>query len=207
MYRISAHSSSSTSRFTRFVSETDGTITVESVIALPLLMFWYVLSFCFFDGFRVMNVNEKAAYTISDLITRTQPGNTIDQSYINGMNDVFDYLVNYEGNTWIRVTSIKFDETQTTNKFRLEWSGATHSVQTFETHAELNTTDMINRLPTTLGNGETVILIETSLSYNPPFNIDFLQNHKFRSFTYTSPRFLLSGITGHASLKPVNPGS
>lgn len=205
MFRAQLSSPSALRRVKDFVCGTEGTVTIESLFALPLLVLWYVASLVFFDGFHFLNIQEKAAYTISDLISREQETAEIDQAYIDGMNDVFDYLVNYEGNTWIRVTSVTYDSTQTTNKYRLEWSGATNGQTAYVTHAELNTTVMQTRLPTTIGADESVILVETSMVYNPPFNVGLAQQ-TFGSFIFTPPRFALAGLKG-PTLAPSNPGS
>ncbi len=173
----------------RFARDTEGTVTIESLMALPILMFWYIASFTFFDAFRVMNINDKAAYTLSDLISRTRADVTLNQSYINGMNTVFDYLVKYEGDTWIRITSVGWDDTN--SEYTQLWSASTKSQPTL-TSGDLNQADVIARLPN-MKAGETIILVETSLVYNPPFNVG-IQPLPYTAFIFTAPRFALSGI-------------
>lgn len=177
------------SELCRFALDDDGTVTIESLIALPLLMFWYIASFTFFDGFRAMNMSDKAAYTISDLISRTRSTQTIDQAYVNGLNDVFDYLVRYEGDTWIRVTSVGYDDDE--EKYTRLWSSATQGEEILD-EADVNQPAMVAKLPN-LTQGETLILVETSMVYNPPFNVG-ISPTPFRTFIFTSPRFALSGI-------------
>lgn len=64
----------------------DGSITVEFVVMLPLLIFWFLGALTFFEAYRANSLVSKVAYTISDITSKygEQPivydsdGNVID---------------------------------------------------------------------------------------------------------------------------------
>ena len=67
----------------RFCTSERGTAPVEAVIVTPLLFWWYLASYQYFDAFREKNASQKAAYAISDLISRETE--EIDTAYIERM--------------------------------------------------------------------------------------------------------------------------
>lgn len=148
-------------RLRRFRTETAGTMTVEFALVASTMLWAYAGSFVYFDAFRISNVNQKAAYTIADLISRQT--RELDPAYLNGMNKLFDYLNARQMDSHIRVSSIGWD--QQNNRFKINWSYATKSFPA-------QTTTTINleayRLPN-LALGDTEILVETWTAYTPPF--------------------------------------
>ena len=176
-------------RVRRFCADERGTVTIESLLSLPLLLFWYVASFVFFDAFRMMNVNEKAAYTVSDILSRTQPGVELHQADINNMQKLFTYLTQGEGATTMRVTSVSYNTTST--KYSAIWSAGTTGVTTLPA-GEITQTAYTDRLPLMYDN-ETILVVETTLVYTPPFNVGLGQT-QMSAFVFTAPRFVLSGI-------------
>lgn len=164
----------------RFAEDTRATITVETVLMLPLLTFWYVAGFVYFDVFRVNNINEKAAYTVADMLSRqTDP---VDAAYIDGLNQVFDYLIQNEGQTRIRVTGVQYETDDDT--YHAIWSYATRS-------GEAHNTERLALLRAGLpvmSDAEMVILVETFTDYSPVFNVG-ISDQTFRTFIVTRPRF------------------
>ena len=177
-------------RFHSFRIGENGSIPIEGVMAFTFLAWWYIASFQFFDAYRQKNINLKAAYTVADLLSRetgpiaTDPTSAaVNQAYINGMNTVFDYLTNSNRATWIRVSSVYWDVDA--NKYRVDWSAASGSG-----HEVLTTTKLqpkANQIPV-LPTGDTVILVETFMAYEPIFNLG-LNAQWFTTFITTSPRF------------------
>src|SRR5690606_29646245 len=112
----------------RFGGDSRGSVPTEGVMAFTFLIWWYISSFQFFDAYRQKNINLKAAYTIADLISRETE--MIDAGYIDGLNTVFDYLTYSRKPTWIRVSSVYWDED--TDSYRVWWSYSAggHSVHT-----------------------------------------------------------------------------
>ncbi len=94
-------------RLRLFRADTEGSGTVEAVIVLPMLLWWFITSFQFFEAFKERNVNIKAAFTLADTITRQNTD--VDMTFINGLDAAFAYLTTSDEQSWIRVTSIKKD--------------------------------------------------------------------------------------------------
>jgi len=165
----------------RFADDQRGSVTVEAVLILPLLLWAYVAMFVYFDAFKVQNTNLRAAYTIADMISRQS--NAIDANYVNGLNTVFDYLVNIDTNTSVRTSSVFWDSVN--NVYKVQWSYATNSMPLL-TNANVN--DYADRLPT-IPSGDTLVVVETWLDYSPAFDVG-LQARTFKEFIATRPRFV-----------------
>ncbi len=153
----------------RFAREERAAMPLEGLMAFIFLVWWYIASFQFFDAYRQKNINLKAAYTVADMLSREtgpevgNPASTpVDQTYINGLNRMFDYLTFSKRPTWIRVSSVYWDEDD--NKYRVDWSSTSGTG-----HLPM-TTPMLqsykSRIPV-LPNGDTLILVETFMAYEP----------------------------------------
>ena len=163
-----------------FARRDDGTIAVEAMIILPM-MFWCFLSvFSIFETFRTYSINQKAAFTIGDMISReTQP---LDDQYLNGARGLFEYLSNSGGNSRLRVSALRWDGND--NRFYLVWS------QTRGAQPELLDSDVEHwddRLPV-MPHNEQVMLVETWSTYDPPFATG-LEQREIQNFVFTRPRF------------------
>ncbi|MGJ8615456.1 MAG: TadE/TadG family type IV pilus assembly protein [Sulfitobacter sp.] len=163
-----------------FLRREDGSIAIEAVIVMPLLFWTYLSMFSIFDAFRMYSINQKAAYTIGDAISReTVP---IDGAYLEGAQDLFEYLSRSQDQTSIRVSSIYYDAGQ--DEYRRDWSQKRGSV------AELTNADVKNwheKLPV-LPDNERLVLVETWADYDPPFNTG-LEEREIRNFVFTRPRY------------------
>ncbi|MDA0224051.1 MAG: hypothetical protein QNL54_09270 [Rhodobacterales bacterium] len=168
-------------RTKRMAVDEAGSISIEFVLILPLLLWWYAGSFAFFDAFRDTNSQGKAAYTIGDILSRQ---NEIDNGYIDGLESLFKYMTASDQGVWLRVSSVKF--TQDIG-YTVEWSYATDGNTAL-------TTDMVyaykweeHYLPI-IGSGETVILSESYVPFVPAFNIG-LTARTMSNAVVTRPRF------------------
>lgn len=166
-------------RLRLFRDDVRASLSVETVLVMPLLTWWYVGSFVYFDAFREQNVNLKAAYTLSDMLSREK--NEIDMDFLNGLNKVFDYLTSTDKPTWIRVTSISWSETET--KYKMSWSRTTKGKPE---HTEATVNAKADRIPK-LAPGEQVFIVETSAAYEPFFNVG-LGARWFENFIVTRSR-------------------
>lgn len=163
-----------------FATDTCGSMPVEGMMASTLLVWWYVASFQFFDAFRQKNTNLKAAYTIADLVSRQS--NAIDAEYVEGLNTLFDYLTHSRRPTWVRVTSVLFNEDE--DKYEVAWSYATGSAVG---HSDVSIDAKRNRIPV-MPAGDTIILVETNMAFDPIFRVG-LNAQWFQTFIPTRPRF------------------
>lgn len=162
--------------------DTRGSVPVEGVIAATWLIWWYIASFQFFDAFRQKNINLKAAYTIADMVSRIQPDDAVDSDYIEGLNTLFDYLTFSRKPTWVRVSSVIWDDVD--KRYEIAWSYATGAAG-----GQTNSTIQSDayRIPD-MPSGDSVILVETHMAYEPIFNIG-LRAQWYTTFITTRPRF------------------
>ena len=164
----------------RILRREDGTAPVEAVLIAPLLIWWLLAAFQYFDAFREKNANQKAAFAISDLISRETA--EIDTAYIERMERVFDYLTLSRGESWIRVTSVYYDADD--GAYRQVWSVATKGRKP---HNDVSIAMEANRIPV-LPEGDTIILVETSTDYRPFFRIG-LSAAALNNFVTVRPRY------------------
>lgn len=163
-----------------FVRREDGSIAIEAVIIMPMIFWTFLSMFSIFDSFRVYSINQKAAFTIGDAISReTLP---IDDDYLNGTLNLFEYLSKGQGNTAIRVSSLRYNATE--NRFHRDWSQTRGWVSPLSNNDVRNWTD---RLPLMVNN-ERLILVETWNRYEPPFKT-CLELREIKNFVFTRPRY------------------
>lgn len=186
----------------RFGRDTNGAMPVEGALASIFLVWWYIASIQFFDAYRQKNVNQKAAYTIADMLSRETgsiPGDAnsteINLDYMTGLNVVFDYLSFSKRPTWIRVSSVYWDATD--DRYEVAWSITTGGDDGALNDAKLALYE--NRIPE-MPEGDTVVITETFMAYEPMFNLNMpslwgegedikLDARWDRTFITTRPRF------------------
>lgn len=167
-------------RLRAFRRDEAGNVTIESLLWLPLIITVLAATFSLHDAFRYKSLNVKAAYTISDALSReTDP---IDDDYLDGMVDLLAYLTRSEGPYSLRVTLVLYND----DDYHIEWSQARGAFAGM-TGVELE--DFKSNLPNMLNN-ERIIVVETATEYTPPFEIPGLNTENlFYNFGFTRPRF------------------
>lgn len=167
----------------RFVRREDGTVIAEALIVLPVLLWAYLGLFVYWDAFRSLNSLQKASYTISDMLSRSETG--ISTSYITGLKKVLEYLIDRDKSSVMRVTSVSWSSVN--NRFEVHWSRTTDAVaMPVQTTATLQT--YANQIPI-MSVGDYVVIVEVQMPYTPHFNVG-LTNQIFSEFIVTRPRFL-----------------
>lgn len=148
---------------------------------LPLLVWAYLAMFVYWEAFRIENTNTKAAYTLADALSRE--ADPIDMDYIDGMENLYSFLTREQFPTSIRVSSIGWDTG--TDNYKVLWS------RTAGYAAELTTADVekMGAILPAFPSGDTIVLVETDLSYTPAFNIG-LNAREMTQFVYMRPRFV-----------------
>ena len=164
-------------------SDQSGSVSFETVLILPLLLWFYVGSFVFFDAYKVYNRNVKAAYTIGDLLSRQT--DSIDNAFLEGLSDVFDYMTSQNHTSWQRIAQLRWHARR--NRYRVEWSYGTNG-KNAERISILNLDEIVNYLPTGLG-GDRFLVVDAYTEYQPAFSVGLSSTVTMRNFTATSPRF------------------
>lgn len=168
-------------RLRRFGRDETGNVAIESVIFMPLILSIMAATFSFHDAFRHKSLNIKAAYTISDAISRqTDP---INNAYLDGMVELMEFLTRSAGPYSLRVSLVRWNNKK--SKYIVEWSKTRGDFNRYRTRDLAAISD---QLPTLLHN-ERVIVVETSTDYVPPMTVPGLPAQEFYNFGFTRPRF------------------
>lgn len=170
------------SRFTGFARNTEGNMSLEALIFVPFLLVLLTATYSFFDAFRFKSLNTKAAYTISDALSRQTDAVTAD--YLDGMVETLKFLTRSENQYSLRVTTVQYDADAGVHL--IKWSEGRGK---FEGMGASELTTLASQLPSMLDN-ETIIVVETHTSYETPFVTQgFLTDELFYNFTVARPRF------------------
>jgi Flp pilus assembly protein TadG len=167
-------------RLTGFADDTRGTVTVEALIMLPLLLWAYCALFTFFDAYRQTSINHKAAYTLSDMLSReTSP---VTNDYLDAAQSMLGFLTRSGTERRLRVTVVRYDMDD--DEHYVEWSEVRGTVSALD-DATVGTWE--TRLPVMVDE-ERLVLVETWTDYDAPFNIG-LNDRTISTFVFTRPRF------------------
>ncbi len=164
----------------RFGRREEGAVAVEAIIILPMVFWSYLAMFSFFDAFREYTNNQKAAYTISDLVSRQ--ATPLDNSFLDGTHQLFDTLTRPAGATSLRVSVVSYD--LPTETYSVIWSHTRGAMEPLETS---DITGWANRLPV-MPDDDQIIVVETQADFNAFFNIG-LGTRDITNFVFTRPRY------------------
>lgn len=164
----------------RFRDETRATVAVEAVVILPLLFWAYMSMFVFFDAYQQTSINQKAAFTIGDMLSRETTA--IDNDYLDGLDDMYKFLARADQTARLRVTVVRWDGKK--DKFRRDWSQARGNVSALTNSNVEDITDVLPVVP----DGERIIVVETWSNYTAPFNVGILSRDLYNR-VFTRPRF------------------
>lgn len=187
-----------------------GSLSVELVIVLPMLMWGYVAMMIFTDAYRARMEAQTASLAVADLISR-QP-DTLTISYLDGMNDVFDQLTTANRDTRLRISSIMWVPDSDTPT--IAWSHGTRGLPSLLDLSlasmggedgdgpaptgfdilenQVPIADLADRIPQVLP-GEAIILVEAFTLWSSPLErwggFDFLNSTRLTPIAVTRPRF------------------
>ncbi len=164
----------------KFARQDEGSVSIEAMILMPMVIWVFAAMFSIFDTYKEYSLSQKAAYTIGDMISReTVP---IDTEYLDGAQDLLDYITNSQDQSALRVTSLKYNGAD--NRFYVDWSRSRGPGQPATDSDVATWTD---RLPT-IANNEYIVVTETMTTFSPPFNIG-LGKPNIENFVFTRARY------------------
>lgn len=163
-----------------FWSGTDGNVSVEFVMVFPFLFWAFMASYTYFDGYRQSTRNVKAAYTISDLISRETEA--VNDEYIDSMVELMEAMTRSRSEVRLRVSVIRWDEDD--NRYYVDWSEA----RGFPNPRTDATISHIRAQLPTMPDGERVILVESANEFVPLYNIG-LGNKSLQNIVFSRPRY------------------
>jgi len=195
-----------------FTRDAKGTASLELMIVLPILLWALAATTVFYDGFRTRYHAQMAAQTIADIMSRET--DLFTEAYVDGMNDVFDFLVDASIPTRLRVSSVIWDSVNERN--RLQWSYGTRDLQALPEEIfavlelgdaltlqglfneplaigptgalpQMPVADLADRIPPILP-GEALILVESFALWTPFANVG-LGEMRLAMVVVVRPRF------------------
>lgn len=168
-------------RLTAYRRDTDASVSIEFAFYAPFLLFIFASIYTYFDAFKQESANLKAAYTISDLISRET--NAINNDYIDSMHNLTKLLIRSDSSVSLRISVIRWDEDD--NRYYVDWSVNRGTALTSWTDATIfNVEDDLPTMP----DQERVILVETQNDVDAAFKIG-LPDMEIYNFVFTRPRF------------------
>lgn len=164
--------------FQRLRRSEAGSTTVEFMIVMPLIVFWFGGTYTFFHAYSEWTKSVKATYTVADILSRQLE---VDDTYIEEMNTLYASIMGASTNdTYLRVSSIEM----TSNGLTIDWTTATGL------HTGLaDDTEIPTELIPTLLEGETVVLVESFIPYTPFQSYIGLEARTLSKVVPISPRF------------------
>ncbi len=178
----------------RFLSRDDGTMSVETVLIFPALLWAFAATFVFFEAMNLSTNTNKAAYTVADLLSRraTEP---VSAAYVEGMAEIYQNLTGSRRATGIRVSSVAWDPSSA--GYVVLWSavggrmgGITPAVANDGTAVPIAATGIAGlepRMPEA-PMGETLIVVESFVDYQPTMRVG-IAARTLSSLVVTRPRF------------------
>ena len=158
-----------------------GSFSVEAILMFPLLVWAFVAMFVFFEGLRESNINLKAAYTVSDLLSRETE--LIDQAYLDDMKDVYAWMSRSRNEVQMRVTVVRYDAVN--DRHVNIWSRGVNGKP--DLTQEGVTEKLTPHIPI-MADASTTIVVETWALYDPIMDIG-LTDTEIHNVIVTSPRF------------------
>lgn len=168
-------------RFDRFARDTQGSASVEAMIIGPLLVGVLVIGVSIFDAFRAQSTAEKAAYAVSDMISRETL--EITPEYVTNMRKIFRDLSGLSNaETALRITMLRWDAE--VGKFYVDWAKRRGDIPKLRNR---DVADYDELLPELVHN-ERVILVETATDYKAMSGFS-VGERTIETFIFTRPRY------------------
>lgn len=177
-----------------FGREERGSIVLETVIMLPLLIWALLAMVVYWDAFRAVNRLDKATYALADTLSRQQAA--VPVATVDRWDDFVAYMMNNQHTAQVRVTSYRW--VQANNRFEVLWSRSPGNLRPQLTTATIQL--LAPQLPM-MASSEYGILTETWVAYEPPLAVPFMgavqvENMTLQKFTPTPTRFSPLCIVG-----------
>jgi uncharacterized protein (UPF0333 family) len=156
-----------------------GATTVEFLLVMPLVVFWFAGTFTFFDAYSTWTRSVKATYTVADVMSR-QFSKTED--YEEDMNSLFASIMGENSNdTYVRLSSIKKED----DVLLIDWTEASGLHEGLANNDEIPTGLIPNIM-----NEEAVIVVESYMDFVPFQDYIGISARTLSKTVVISPRFV-----------------
>ena len=178
-----------------FAKDESGVLLAEFLILLPIMMWGFLALFVYWDVYRTINVSQKAAYSIADLLSRQV---VVTTNFIDGLQGVLAFLTPGAQQSRMRITSFEFDEG---TDIKPAWDADDSYVLLFSRspggavlpYTQTQIQDLQPFIPD-MDDLDSVVLVETWVDYSADFDIGILEfapgldDQSFSQFIVTRPR-------------------
>lgn len=147
-----------------FRDDERGSMSIELLLVVPILLWVFLSTFVYFDVYRVQTNAVRATITLAELFSRED---VVNNTYLNSVQEVLRTLTYEEANPDYRVTVYRYRESDDT--FLRVWSES-RGFSAALTDADLADLKAAGRLPA-MTEFDQNIYIETRTAYDAPFNI------------------------------------
>jgi Flp pilus assembly pilin Flp len=148
---------------TRLKSDERGALSVETVLMVPLLTFLMIAMFVYYQVFHQDSLLAKSSYTITDIMSREV--DPVNQAYIDNMQRLLQTVSNVQSTISFRVALVRFDAAD--DDMDLLWA-ARPTGGTIPNYTQGTIDSMRSQIPD-MADTDTVLIVETSMPYVPPF--------------------------------------
>ena len=169
-----------TNRLRGFARDTQGSVSVEFILAMPMVFWAFMGVNVYFDGYRQSSVNLKAAYTISDVLSRETI--EINDTYVDSMFSLLQFLTRTNSVVEMRISVLSWDESDGVH--HVDWSKSRSYGDPLDDTAVSQMKDKLPVMP----DNDRLILVETRNIFVPLFNVG-MENKKLENFVFSRPRF------------------
>lgn len=148
----------------RFREDERGSMAIELLLVVPILLWVFLSTFVYFDVYRVETNSVRATIAIAEMFSRE---GIVDNNYVDNAREVLRELTFEEANPDLRVTVYR---QRADGEFRTVWSRNRGMDGGNLTNAQINAIGQSGRLPP-MREFDHAIFIETRTEYDAPFNI------------------------------------
>ena len=180
-----------------FMDDEDGSLSVEILFAVPILVLAIALTLDVWDAFKTITVNQKSTYMVSDFLSRE---GSVEDDKILAMYELFDFVAHSSGDNAIRVTAVSssVDPEDCDMPPVFQWSRGQGGLPDLTADT---LTVIEDRIPP-MHMGEWLIVVESEQEWAPLFDIG-IKSHRFTDISISRPR-TDSGLVQHEDVLPVS---
>lgn len=159
-------------RLRDFCRADTGTVTVESVMILPVLLFGLQFTYGYYEAQRRDTLSVKANYAISDYLSRVP---TIDQAMVDGLEDLLELMTQSEDGAWVRVSVVECTKSParcndyTPRRLTFDTTKQLSSESTLKEHTQWSMRAKMGPIIPLMYKGESLIVVETMVQTKPTF--------------------------------------
>lgn len=162
-----------------FARDERGVMLVDFLILMPILIWGFIALVVYWDVFRTINISQKAAYSISDLLSRQE---VINEDFAADLQKILTFLTPGSPQSRMRITSFEFDENTPEpdvnswgdDAYTLLWSRVTGNDPLLARLTADDLQPMRDTIIPLMDNLQGAIIVETWVDYAPRFDIGVL---------------------------------